>query len=461
MSQSAFLIVGRYSLHQEIACGGMASVHYGKMLGPAGFSRIVAIKRLHPQLAKEPEFVAMLLDEARLTARIRHPNVVSIVDVVAIENEVLLVMDYVHGESLARLLRASAEAGEHPSSEIVSAVMSGVLHGLYAAHTTTSESGEPLQIVHRDLSPQNVLVGQDGTTRVVDFGVASAIGRLQTTREGQIKGKPAYMAPEQIRGDSFDSRVDVWAASVLLWECLTLRRLFSSHNDAATINKVLTMTVDPPSRVRTGVPKALDAIVAKGLERDPERRFRTAKEMALAIEEAFAPASTSQTSVWVESLAHAVLEERASIVSSVEKLTSATPVARPEPSSAVSPDAVTDTTLTSEPRRRRRPLLSVAVLLLVATIAGLALYWSRTSTHEPVSPATSAGDAAPLLLAESAVAGEASTKPAPSSVPSAVPSATARVTPRLSAPPKHANCNPPTYVDARGVIRLKRECLTR
>src|SRR5262249_42741983 len=152
--------------------GGMATVHFGRLLGPIGFSRTVAIKRLHPQLAKEPEFVAMFLDEARLAARIQHPNVVATLDIVTNDDDVLLVMEYVRGESLARLMGAWVEAGRTAETRIVAGILVGVLHGLHAAHEAKDEAGEPLGLVHRDVSPQNVLVGADGVPRVLDFGVA-------------------------------------------------------------------------------------------------------------------------------------------------------------------------------------------------------------------------------------------------------------------------------------------------
>src|ERR1700729_765840 len=192
-------IVGRYALYGELASGGMATVHLGRLLGPVGFSRTVAIKRLHAQFAKDPEFVSMFLDEARLAARIRHPNVVQTLDVVATEGELFVVMDYVQGESLSRLLRASRTVGPIPV-RVASAILCGALHGLHAAHEATDEHGVPLGLVHRDMSPQNVLVDVDGSARVLDFGVAKAAGRTQTTGRGKIKGKLRYMAPEQIQG---------------------------------------------------------------------------------------------------------------------------------------------------------------------------------------------------------------------------------------------------------------------
>ncbi|MGH7280352.1 MAG: serine/threonine-protein kinase, partial [Polyangiaceae bacterium] len=233
--------MGRYALYAEIASGGMATVHFGRLLGPVGFSRTVAIKRLHPQFAKDPEFVSMFLDEARLAARIRHPNVVPTLDVVATQGELFLVIDYVQGESLSKLVRGARGRGQRVPPRIVATILSGSLHGLHAAHEARNERGEPLNIVHRDISPQNILVGTDGVARVLDFGVAKAAGRIQTTREGQLKGKLAYMAPEQLSGD-VSRKTDVYAAAVVLWEALTGRRLFTGENEAAILGKVISGT---------------------------------------------------------------------------------------------------------------------------------------------------------------------------------------------------------------------------
>src|SRR5580704_13437939 len=189
---------GRYTIYGKIASGGMASVCFGRLLGGEGFARTVAIKRLHPHLAEDPEFRATLIDEARMAARIHHPNVVPTLDVVTADGELMLVMEYVRGESLARLLKIERARSRRVPLHIVSAIGSGSLNGLHAAHEATSDSGEPLGIVHRDVSPQNLLVGVDGLARVIDFGVAKAAGRLQTTSDGAIKGKVAYMAPEQL-----------------------------------------------------------------------------------------------------------------------------------------------------------------------------------------------------------------------------------------------------------------------
>ena len=222
-------LIGRYALFGEIASGGMATVHFGRLLGPVGFARTVAVKRLHPQFARDPEFVSMFLDEARVAARIQHPNVVATIDVVALEGELFLVMEYVLGETFSKLLRSARNRGQRVPLRVVTALLAGSLHGLHAAHEAKNEHGEPLGIVHRDVSPQNVIVGIDGVARVLDFGVAKAVGRLQSTREGQLKGKLSYMAPEQIRSGQVDRRTDIYAASIMLWEALVGKRLYDGE----------------------------------------------------------------------------------------------------------------------------------------------------------------------------------------------------------------------------------------
>jgi serine/threonine-protein kinase len=317
-------VIGRYAIYGEIAAGGMATVHLGRLLGEAGFSRTVAIKRLHEHFAKDPDFVAMFLDEARLASRVRHPNVVSILDVVTLGREIFLVMDYVQGESLSRLIRAARAGKKQVPPKIALSIMVGALHGLHAAHEAKSENGGLLGIVHRDVSPQNILVDVDGVARVIDFGVAKAAGRLQNTREGTLKGKLQYMPPEQIEGGAVDRRSDIYAASVVLWEVLTGTRLFKSNQEVSVLHEIMTKVVkgdiEPPSQYAPGLPKALDAIVLRGLSAKPEDRFQTAREMAVDIEKALVVASTRVVGEWVESVAGELLQQKLERIAEIESI---------------------------------------------------------------------------------------------------------------------------------------------
>src|SRR5579859_484207 len=299
-----------YAMHGAIAAGGMATVHVGRLVGPRGFTRCVAIKRLLPQLAANADMASMFADEARVAARVIHANVVPVLDVVQAEGELLLVMEYVHGESLSRLLSHARSEGEVVPVPIVASVLGDVLHGLHAAHEARGEDGYPLRVVHRDVSPQNVLVGADGIARVVDFGIAKAVGMAPVTRDGQLRGKVPYMAPEQLARRAIDRRVDVWAAGVVLWEALAGKRLFAAEDDQSLMGHVLEDVIAPPSEVNPAVPPELDAITLRALERDPDRRFPDARAMATALEAAATRAGPQGVGDWVRRHAAAALAHR-------------------------------------------------------------------------------------------------------------------------------------------------------
>jgi serine/threonine-protein kinase len=309
----------RYAIFDEIASGGMATVHLGRLLGPVGFTRTVAIKRMHAHLATEPDFVTMFLDEARLAARIRHPNVVSILDVVSVPGELALVMEFIQGEALDRLLRELRNRGERAPPHIANSIAAGMLHGLHAAHEATNERGEPLEIVHRDVSPQNVLVGIDGVVRVVDFGIAKAQGRLGTTREGQLKGKLMYMSPEQALHEDVDRRTDVFAAGIVLWEMLVGKRLFEGIHEAAILSKVLGKEVEPPSAFDPSLVR-FDRVVMRALSRDPAARYPSARAMVVELERVWALATPTDLGAWVERLAGDAIQRRTERMVAIERI---------------------------------------------------------------------------------------------------------------------------------------------
>jgi eukaryotic-like serine/threonine-protein kinase len=313
-SAPATVLSGRYIVYGEIASGGMATVQYGRLLGPVGFARAVAIKRLHPQLARDPEFVAMFIDEARICARLSHANLVPTLDVLEEPGELSLVMEYVHGAALDTLLGLARARCEPVPLRVAVALMLGVLHGLHAAHEARSEHGEPLSIVHRDVSPQNIIVAADGIPRVLDFGIAKARVRLRTTPSGEIKGKLSYMAPEQLSGGTIDRRIDVYSAAAVLWEVLVGRTLFDGPSESAIVHEVLYAVAPAPSSERSDVPAALDELVLRGLSRDPARRFTSAREMAAALERALPAASQSEVHDWLESLAADLLAARTQLL---------------------------------------------------------------------------------------------------------------------------------------------------
>ncbi|MBI5531318.1 MAG: protein kinase [Deltaproteobacteria bacterium] len=314
----AGLTIGRYVLFPAFAQGGMASVHIGRMNGPVGFSRTVAIKRLHPEFARDADFVSMFLDEARLAARIQHPNVVSVLDVVSLDGELFLVMDFIRGDALSRMLQACREKAQRAPVDVVVAVLIDALHGLHAAHEARNEQGEALNMVHRDVSPQNILVGVDGVARLVDFGVAKAADRVQTTRNGQLKGKLDYMAPEQLECCPATRQTDIYAATVVLWEGLTGERMLRMGQVAARAIRILKGNFPAPGTLNPAVSPELDAIVRKGLSRNPAERFETAREMALALEGVITPAPKSRVGEWVATTAAEALRQRDHLVTQVE-----------------------------------------------------------------------------------------------------------------------------------------------
>jgi len=305
-------VVGRYLVGDQLASGGMARVHIGRLLGPAGFSRTVAIKCLLPHLSADPEFVGRLVDEARIASRVRHANVVQTLDIVTSGRDLILVLDYVHGESLSRLRRLAKNAGEsgRVPPAIAAAVVASALRGLHAAHEATNPHGEPLQCIHRDVSPQNILVGADGVVRVLDFGIAKAAGRIQETRQRDVKGKLAYMSPEQLARQPLDRRCDLFAAGIVLWEALSGDHLFHSRDPIRTMHAICHGGAPPLAERVAGVTPEIDAVIARALAKNPDARFATADGMARAIEMAIAPASDREVAEWVERIAGDVLARR-------------------------------------------------------------------------------------------------------------------------------------------------------
>ncbi len=450
---AATRVIGRYAIHGKIAQGGMAAVHFGRLQGAAGFARTVAVKRLHAHLAEEPEFLATMIDEARLAARIHHLNVVPTLDVVSEAGELLVVMEYVRGEVLSRLMRGEEQRKRRIPLPIASAVALGALHGLHAAHEATSDRGTPLGIVHRDVSPQNVLVGVDGVPRIIDFGVAKAAGRLQTTSQGVVKGKIAYMAPEQLSAAETTRSADIYAMGVVLWEMLTGLRLFDGETDTVLIMKVLSGSAKPPSTHAPNLPPELDTLVMRALSRDPAGRFATTLEMADALVRIVPPALPRDVGLWVEELARETLDRRAATLAEIESSSGVSTV--PPPSSAaraVDDDAPTiasqPSSLSVETSKPRGARLSSGARFVGAVVAGFgaallvgfaAIAWHgarpssegekavaspglpASETPPAPSPSPSASEDVPPPAASSApaatVASTSSSAPAPPSVP--------------------------------------------
>jgi eukaryotic-like serine/threonine-protein kinase len=499
-SAEAPLIIGRYAIFDAIASGGMATVHLGRLIGPEGFSRTVAIKRLHPHFANDPDFTAMFLDEARMAARVQHPNVIPTIDVLRSAKELLLVMEYVRGDSLGRLIRSAASIDERIPPRIVVAIMSGALQGLHAAHEATSERGTPLGLVHRDMSPQNILIGVDGSARVLDFGVAKAEGRMQNTQEGQIKGKLMYMPPEQLAGVNVTRTADIYSMGVVLFEVLTGERMFAGENEGAALGRILNNQMRMPSEVHPDLAR-FDAVVNKAVAGNPLARYETARDMAHDLETCVLAASPSEVGAWVEHLARTALATRARRVSEIEsssstsylKVSSAPPPATiPMPplnddaSSIVMASSTFGSGANNQKRTSQKLVVGLAALLLVATVAILYLMSSKFLRYDrdfaanaatvasatvptsipPISRSIPDPNQVPPIATEAPAPTNSATPPKPSadivrSSGVAPVAATAKPVSNQNQgtiKPAIRNCNPPFSIDSNGHRHYFPEC---
>jgi serine/threonine protein kinase len=497
--------VGRYVIYDVIAQGGMATVRFGRLRGGAGFSKTVAIKTLHPEMARDRDFVAMFLDEVRIAARIDHPNIVSVLDVVFDEPDLFLVMEYVDGEALSKLLGVMREGGEAASPAMASRIMTGVLRGLHAAHEALDEDGTSLEIIHRDVSPHNIMVGRDGVPRILDFGVAKVSGRLQSTKRGYVKGKLGYMAPEQVAGRPLDRRADIYAAAVVFYEALTGVPLRDGDDENVVYAQVVSGHVRKPSELVDGLPEGADELVLKALAKEPEDRHETAAELADEMEAMFGVASPRDVGAWVESLAAEVLQSRSEVRRTVEAdSSSAWPAVSSNPSQILdrlpgsqrgeettsvstrlsgSHSKATVPTVRSIParadsgwRRRRMLLAAGATFLVGAVLAGYLLKpdaplpGTGTASQVPVgvsaAPPTPS-DAPPMpseeptaIAAPSSSSSVPTAEPSASTVPSPVPRKVAgprKVKGRVKSKPK--SCDPPYVITPEGIRKYKIECL--
>jgi serine/threonine-protein kinase len=271
--------LGRFELVYRIAAGGMATLYLGRLAGPHGFCKLVALKVRHDHLSIDPEFVTMFVDEARLISQIAHPNVVQVIELGRVEGKHFIAMEYVAGESVLALLQRGRPPRGHCARIVANAAA-----GLHAAHELRGADGRSCRVVHRDVSPSNILIGYNGELKVVDFGVAYARNQLHPTGAGVLRGKYAYMAPEQALGEPVDRRADVFALGVVLFELTTRSRLFRGASDAAILRQLTTGQIPAPSTRVDDYPAKLEQIVLRALRPDPNERFQTALDLQLALE---------------------------------------------------------------------------------------------------------------------------------------------------------------------------------
>ena len=440
----------------------MGSVHFG-VLRDGSEPKSVAVKQLHAEHARDPASVAMLLDEVRLTRLAHHPNVIPVVDFAYDGEHMILVMEYVHGESLRHLLSAAKKQQRAVPVRIAAAVLLDVLRALHAAHHARDEAGNALHLVHRDVTPENILVGSNGVTRLVDFGVAKANGRLHATRAGGVKGKFAYLAPEQIGGD-VTSRADLYAAGLVFWEALVGERAFKGKDEAELIGQALNPKIPPASSVAgcvRGVAPALDAVIARALAVAPEQRYQGAEEFAAAIERVLGPsniASADEVGAWTIELLGDKLKERAERMAEI---------IRAERKRSI---------------KRSLPFVMGAgfAVLLVGSLAFLGrslLAWSapispevQRAAGEVMTPASAASSATPPPsgAAHGGPSGAPAADLAPAMPPNVSSPSSARASKKRMAVPtavgapstvrREDACDPPFVIDSKGIRTYKQEC---
>jgi serine/threonine protein kinase len=277
---------GKYLLLRQLAIGGMAEVYLARQSGPAGFEKECVIKRILPALAADQQFVSMFLDEARIAARLSHPNIVQIYDLGSVtEGDYFLAMEHVHGVDLQQIEEAESARGGRMPLSVAMRIVSNVAEGLEHAHRATDGRGQPLGLVHRDVTPSNVIVSFDGVAKILDFGIAKAVAKKGRTEVGVIKGKIPYMSPEQVQGESLDARSDVFSLGTVLYELTTGHKPFDGEGPADLSLKILQTIPKAPSLYVDGYPAGLTDIVRQAMSKTPSERFRSARDMHEALEE--------------------------------------------------------------------------------------------------------------------------------------------------------------------------------
>jgi serine/threonine-protein kinase len=388
-----------------IGTGGMARVYLARAHGVGGFEREVALKLMHAHLRDQEGWALDLLEEAKLAARIRHPNVVGVLDVGQDPQGVYLVMDYVHGDVLSALMKKARKGPGRLPPPIALRILLDALAGLHAAHELRDATGEPVHLVHRDFSPQNVLVGTDGVARLTDFGIAKAASRVGHTRTGLIKGKFGYMSPEQARGLPLDRRSDVWAAGVIAWELFAGQRLFDAPDDAAKLIRVVSDPVPRLRSVRPDAPPEIEEVIARALQRDVSQRTPTAVAFAQALTLAWRShgpiADVTEVAKYVRGAVENELDERRAVV---ETELSRRVERADEASEAPTVAQVSGTAQVPRPKLSRRVALAMAaaVIVVVGLVVGLrVLAPKEAASSSTVASATASVPAAspPLLSA--------------------------------------------------------------
>ncbi len=388
MAGPAEALAGKYELVRRLAVGGMGEVYLARERGPRDFTRLVVVKRLLPQLARDPAFIEMFVDEARIVGHLHHPSICQILELGDDHGTPFLALEYVRGESVAEIWDRASQRGEAIPRAVTLRILADTAWALHAAHEACDADGKPLHVIHRDVSPHNVMVTFLGDVKLMDFGIARADNRQHRTDVGKVKGKISYMAPEQLRGDPLDRRADVFAIGVMLWELTLGRRLFSG-GEIETLKLAIACDVPAPRSIDPLYPPALEAIVMRALAANRDDRTATAGELASAL---------------VGQVAVAGGTERGDIATVMQRLfpegasdPNPSRPARPVRTASMPPEPV-ESVVVSPSRSGRARVLVIASAMLAAA-AGIALYATRRS-----SPADDAPRTAIMAPADAAVA---------------------------------------------------------
>jgi serine/threonine protein kinase len=428
--------LGSYELLSRVGQGGMATVWAARRLGARGFSKIVALKTMLAALGDDVDLQRMFLSEARIAARIRHPNVVETLDLGEHDGALYLVMEWVDGETLAAVMKSACQRGGVPR-RIALAIIAAACTGVHAAHELRDEDDRPLGIVHRDVTPPNLLISYGGVVKLADFGVAKSMEANQDlTIAGQVKGKLRYMAPEQLRGASVDRRTDIFALGINLYQLTTGRHPWPGDTAVATMERVLSEDAAPPSTFVEGYPLELERIVLKALARDPTERFATAAEMALAIElfaaDSGGLASTGEVAAYLQELLGVRGAKRRETLRKAlqdidgqlrrideswdDEPAPAPEAAVPEPSRLLSNRWQRLASLSRSSRTRRTVTLVTTLLLMTTAYALGARREQAIAAAAPVSaePAPKASPTSPMLEVTPTVPSATHASPGPS-----------------------------------------------
>lgn len=380
---------GKYYLVDKIATGGMAEIFKAKTYSHGGFENLMVIKRILSHLGENEDFVEMFIDEAKVSVALQHANITRIYDFGKIVNNYFIAMECVDGKDVRNLLRKLARRREYLPIEFAAYIAHQACRGLEYAHSKQDVNGKPYGIVHRDMSPANILVSYEGDIKIADFGIAKAELNSGTTDAGTLKGKFEYMSPEQARGEDIDGRSDLFSLGIVLHEMLTGRRLFKGDGDAASLEKIKSGKIPSPSQVNQRVPPALDEIVMRALDRDREQRYATAQDMQEALE-AYIPETVDVSRSNLTRFMQSIFEQE--IIDERSRLKQGSLAAESfrDQFPAEEWDGTTATTFrTDEPKKNWAPLAIIGILAVLASIlSSVAIVLWMEPTPPPVAPTT-------------------------------------------------------------------------